>query len=190
MILFQYLDDLPAVPDHLVAKVLDSLDSMPVDHAVPPRAVLIGDKQVENITYNRHRAIDPLTQWIHQHISSQYISFGVQVQTPKPDSNTHFPHTDTLPRIWALNYNLDPGGDSAITSWYQQRGHPVVRPGSYKPCDIAQLDVLESVQIQPHKWHLFNTQVLHAVANIHRPRIAITLGFEKHPIQENLFVDR
>jgi hypothetical protein len=187
---FQYLDNLPAVPDDLVANVLNTLDSMPIDHAVPSRAVFIDDKQVENITYNRHRAIDELTEWIHQNISSQYISFGVQVQTPKPHTNTHFPHTDTLPRIWALNYNLDPGGDNAITSWYQERGHPMLRPGPYRPQNIAQLDVLKSVHIQPHKWHLFNTQVLHAVENIHRPRIAITLGFEKHPMEENVFVDR
>ena len=188
MIFFQYLDNLPAVPDDLVANVLNTLDSVPIDHAVPQRAVLIDNEQVENITYNRHRAIDELTEWIHQNISSQYISFGVQVQTPKPHINTHFPHTDTLPRIWALNYNLDPGGDNVITSWYQERGHSILRPGPCRPQDISQLDVLESVQIQPRRWHLLNTQVLHGVENIHGPRIAITLGFDHSPLEGHTFV--
>lgn len=181
MILFEYLDHLPRVPDALVDQVLTTIQHSPVDFAVPSRAVYIDHNLVENITYNRHHPIAELTEWIHKNISDQYVSFGVQVHTPKQHSHTHFPHTDTAPRHWALNCNLEPGGLDVTTCWYQEQGYPMIRPGPTRPENINQLELLQSVVIQSRRWHVINTQVLHAVHNIEQPRIAITLGFENNP---------
>lgn len=188
MLLFQYVDHLPVVPADLIEQILNTVHSSPVDHAVAARTVTVNDKIYNNIEYNRHRASDDLTNWIHTHIGSDYVSMGVQIQDPGLFNHTHFPHTDTAPRHWVLNYNIQPGGDHVITHWYQESDHPLVREGPTTPVDQNQLRVIESVQVQPFRWHVLNTSVLHGVENIHSCRIAITIGFAQNPL-ETLFND-
>ena len=188
MILFQYLDDLPPVPNDIVSNILTNVRSQQIDHAVPHRNIDLKDRTVKNVVYNRHRATDELINWIRKNISINYESLGVQIQDPNPDNQRHFPHTDTSPRHWVLNYNIQPGGGNVITSWYQENGYPVLREGTTRPKDVDQLELIQSVCVEPFRWHLLNTQVLHGVENIEHSRIAVTVGFETNPIEDNLLV--
>ena len=186
MLLFRYVDHLPAVPMHLIDQTRQLIREAPVDHAVPARTVTVGNLIHHNVEYNRYRACEELTEWIHNNITKNYVSMGVQIQNPGDDNHTHFPHTDTAPRHWVLNYNIQPGGDKVITHWYQQHGYTLIREGTTRPSNLDDLEIVDSVQIQPFRWHLLNTSVLHGVTNIQHPRIAITMGFATNPLETML----
>lgn len=188
MFLFQYLDYLPPVPDNLVSDILSGIKNMPVDNMPPMRSIKNGNQVFENVLYKRYTPNQELLDWIHNNISNQYTTIGVQIQDPGKTNHTHAPHADASFRNWVLNYSLQTGGPNVITSWYQCNGAPVVRPSpeAYRPADITEFEKIESVQFEPCRWHLLNASILHGVENIQTDRISISLGFELDPLSENL----
>lgn len=183
MLLFQYVDHLPSVPVELIEQAKQHIHTQPVDHAVPARTVVVNNSTYRNVDYNRHCASTELTEWIRSNISQNYVSMGVQIQNPNKVNHTHYPHTDTAPRHWVLNYNIQPGGDQVTTHWYQERGYPLIREGTTRPSNLDDLEIVDSVQIQSFRWHLLNTSVLHGVTGIQHSRIAITIGFATNPLE-------
>ena len=188
MVLFQYLDNLPSVPEDLVSKIITGVRDMPTTIVPPLRNIVNGNHIFENISYKQYTADKELTDWVRDNISDQYTLFGVQIQDPEQHNHHHAPHADKLERTWVLNYVVQTGGSNVVNKWYHKDGVPITRPGTgpYRPTDITGFETLESVRLEPGRWHLLTASVLHGVENIMSERISISLGFELHPVEHKL----
>jgi hypothetical protein len=154
MILFQYLDQLPRIPEELL-----------VNPYIPD------PKQIgfQDTGYTRWAIQPELKSWLANNISQDVDIAGYQVISQ--DVNAHCDK-----RLWAVNYIIDTGGPTVTTALWQQPGLPVSREASVKIPEYAKLHLLESVCIEPGRWHILNTRVLHSVKGIKTQRSAITVG--------------
>jgi hypothetical protein len=181
MILYQYLDYLPSIPQDMVEHMVNRYQEQKILFTVPERLTLRAGKSVKNISYTRYQLATELEQWIKTNVCEEFNCAGFQTQTPHLPGQSHLPHTDTWPRRWVLNYNLHTGGPKVTTQWYQEQGHNLLRNDCTRPASLDSLVCVESVQLEPCRWHILNTSVLHAVDNIETTRMTISLSFETEP---------
>ena len=199
MILFAYLDKLPAIPKELVIQQQAAYENYRADvedrlknndtsinnrwnipstmiqwHANFERQLENGDI-AHNIDYNRWSLTTEMNQWIESNICKA-DSAGLQISSVRPNSDTHLCHTDSYPRRWVLNYMYAVGGENIRTRWFKEPGQPVVRPPLTVPNNLARLELLHSTIIEPHRWYLLNSSVLHDVVGITSSRESISLG--------------
>lgn len=163
---FYKILDIPTIPNELLI-----LDHEPT--AVVPD-IGYGLKHIKNgvrlygARYSRNKLIyGPLINWLLENIkgiSKQDISFG---KTEHATGGYHIVHSD-LNRSNTLNYYIDLGGDSVVTSWYQEKGKPLYRTkqegGKQTDSGMVEydnLDLLESVICERFKWYSFVNNVLH-----------------------------
>lgn len=157
--LFQYVDHLPPIPEQLTKTPADYDPSQ------------IGKKD-NAYNYTRWSASTDLKNWLQQNICADLSIAGVQIIT----GNVAL-HRDK--RRWALNYLLDTGGQNVITSWHRIPGVPDVDPLNPETAAralSATTEILESLQVELHRWHLISTEVLHQVTGVEHTRIAVTIG--------------
>lgn len=160
MLLFQYLNALPIIPTHLL------------NPAEIPDETLIG---FGDSGYTRWAPNHDLKNWLNHNISTQLTLAGVQ----KINGNVP-PHCDQ--RKWALNYILDVGGPNVSTLFHHKLGTSLIQPPGERVSGDCVLRTIYSVNIQPNRWHLLNTHVLHSVIGLESTRTAITIGFRtKNP---------
>ena len=155
MLIFQYLDSLPKIPAELL-----------VDPIVHDES-LIG---FQKASYKRWAAKPELLEWLKTNISNYINIAGVQTQ-----EGTLQPHCDR--RRWAVNYLINTGGTNATTEFYQYLNYPIVFSGvgvAFVPGD--KLKTLKQVVIEPGRWHILNTHILHGVTNVESQRQAVTIG--------------
>ena len=160
MILFQYLDHLPQVPTELTQ-----------DAAVFDQA-LIG-KQDLAFNYTRWPMREDLLSWIKSNITNETAIAGIQIITGDVAI-----HRDR--RRWALNYLIDTGGSAVTTQWHQIPGVPIIdvlNPET-KSRALNATDVRTILQktVEPSRWHLISTEVLHSVTGVTGRRQAVTIG--------------
>ena len=97
---------------------------------------------------------------------------------------SHIPlHSDK--RHWALNYIIDPGGTAVKTGFHKLAGEPTLQPPSARAWNAAHSEEICSVVLEPFRWHIINTHVLHSVTGVTGTRKAVTLGLNR----ENPFDD-
>jgi hypothetical protein len=141
---FNYLPQYPTIPDDLVEQLLQAPKERSNTFAYP-------SYQQYKIFTVHDLLKDYLTQYIPfpVHPSVHIIEDGLAI------------HKD-VGRTTAINYILDPGGDSVRTSFYRTR-----EPES----------VFYEVDIEPGKWHSLDVSHFHTVNGIAegRKRVAITL---------------
>jgi hypothetical protein len=167
MLLFQYLDALPAIPKDLIdnMSIGDNLIS------TKPNSVL-------EATYARWAINDELIDWLHTNISTNIERAGLQKITWTDWAPAYRrevrPHCDL--RRWAINYIIELGGPEVTTTFYRQPGFPVVREPCTEMPDNSNLIILEQKIVEPNRWHILNTNVLHGIENAVTQRQAITVG--------------
>jgi hypothetical protein len=154
MLIFQYLDRLPKIPQELLA------DAYITDPAQ------IG---FQDIGYTRWAVRPELRSWLANNISPQVDIAGYQVISQ--DVNAHFDR-----RCWAINYVVHTGGDHVITRFFKDRRSPLQVDQVYRLDQTEELDLLFDQCIEPGRWHIINTHVLHSVRGIETDRVAITIG--------------
>jgi hypothetical protein len=199
MILFAYLDKLPAIPEALIrqqqtayenwrAELEDrlknndnstytrwsSLSPMVQWHAAFERQLENGDI-AHNINYNRWSLTTEMNQWIESNICKA-DSAGLQISSVRPNSDTHLCHTDSYPRRWVLNYMYTVGGENIHTRWFKEQGESLIRPPLTVPNNLTKLNLIHSTVIESHRWYLLNSSVLHDVVGITSNRESISLG--------------
>lgn len=164
MLLFQYLDALPVIPIELLR-----------DPVVPEIAITFRANIAAN--YTRWGIKQDLQDWLHNNITTNLALAGLQTMTW---SEGHDQRKDVLPhcdrRNWAINFIIEPGGPAVTTSFYLEPGQPTFRPAG---CRIDRHDKLIQVWsgvIEPGRWHIINTRVLHGVENVATQRRAVTIG--------------
>lgn len=175
-----YLDWLDPIPDDLLARQCASVthDQHTLYGGTPDRQTWKNGEQLHNLHFQHLPLIPELELWINEHVSRNhlYARYGF---TSKGD--LHHVHTDGY-RDYILSYIIDLGGDSTVTSFYQQKDHGRVRKRRCHPASYDDLEVLESVTLEAKRWVLLNGLILHDVAHIETSRTRIDVALE-HPIR-------
>jgi len=154
MLIFQYLDALPPIPTDLL-----------VDSLVPDESQI----GFRDGTYTRWAANPRLIEWLQKNISDYTNIAGVQTI-----GGTVMAHCDK--RQWAVNYIIDTGGSNVTTTFYHHPNKSVIQAPATRISNDTKLKIIKQVVIEPGKWHIINTHVLHGVTNIETQRTAITIG--------------
>ena len=182
MILFKYLDHLPAIPDELLVDFYNP-DDIEFEQGI--------ETYRKSGIFRRHSLKSPLDKWLRENIvaatapkSSHFT--GLQEMTAHNGVGEILPHTDF--RKWSLNYILECGGDKVSTEFYKMPGKDLFLGPNVRLDDPAPYAPVYKVVIQPHRWHIINANVLHAVRHIESARRAVSLGlmeFDPFPIIKN-----
>jgi len=157
MILYQYLTALPPIPTHLLQ-----------DPYLPDES-RIGFRDGE---YTRWALRFKIQEWLEKNISEEILISGMQIITGDIPM-----HCDK--RHWALNYIIDPGGEAVRTSFHKLPGESTLQAPSARAWNASQSEELCSVVLEPNRWHILNTHVLHSVSGVTGQRMAVTLGLNK-----------
>lgn len=151
MMLFNYLDYIPELPAELVHDV--------INHETINRSWFYDER------YKFYRVSESLKEWVYANIKD-VTKVGIQEIT-----GNLLPHIDRG-RTKAINYLITTGGGSLCHYSYN---------GVYEQDRFVSLDLvteISRINIEPFKWHMINTQVLHGVDNITSPRLALTVNVE------------
>ena len=171
MFLFKYLDSLPPVPAELL---LDPIPNYNKDNI----GFQDGGTNWYDATYTRWGTNEPLLAWLRENITDVVGLAGIQIMNwpdhvPAGKRKVN-PHCDK--RKWALNYVYETGGPSVATTFYCEKGLNRVRGPGTRLTNFDSLEILESVVVEPNRWHIISTNVLHGVTNVHTTRKAVTIG--------------
>lgn len=176
MYTFQYLDHLPAIPQHLVPRP-DRIDTS-LDSTAHQRT-LIRDGQKSMAGINRRHALEAdLQSWIKNHIVPEWQNAGISITT----APCHGPHIDRS-RFFTLQYLLDPGGPAVQTVFYQPKFLSLdMEPGYFFFNNYDQLLVTQSHVFQLGRWLIIDGRNnIHSVENIQDRRISVQIGLMKDP---------
>lgn len=94
-------------------------------------------------------------------------------------SKYHGPHVDSG-RPYALTYMIETGGDNVLTSWWIKADKPMIiedtgTDSRYNCGYDDQLTLLHQIKMQPGKWYLYNTRILHSVEGCVDKRISLQM---------------
>ena len=109
--------------------------------------------------YSIHDGTKPLYEFVHQYFDSNYL-----VQAQQIIGGTELPmHTD-FRRNCTYNFLIDCGGEDVYTSFYNE-----------------DRTLIERHKIEPFRWHLLNTSVLHGVTGteLGRNRVGVSVFLHK-----------
>ena len=161
MSFFTYVD-FPAVPEELFEYAYDAIQNQPLlldRKRMIETANAVTDKSIDHLldterAYHRFIVAKPLSDYIYTFLEPDY---EVYMQTIKGGMRTAI-HID-LDRHYVYNYIIDTGGPRVFTNWYN-----------------SQRKIIESVEIEPFRWHQIDVSQLHNVsgATPGRTRLAIT----------------
>lgn len=157
--------NLPALPDTLVMQALSIANT--VQETNQHRGV-----------YRRYPVSNDILEWCQQNILASIknnFKIGIQVFNGQPE----FPHTDGSRGVKALNYLIDTGGDNVETVWLQEAGCEITRHRGYVVPANTTLQELCRVSFVQYTWQVVQTDIIHTVENITRPRIALSIGLEE-----------
>jgi hypothetical protein len=170
MFLFKYLDLLPPIPVEFLLDPIPDFSESNIGYS--------DDGSGWSNTYTRWGINQDLTQWLQAHISSDVKMSGVQImswdESVLPGERKVNPHCDY--RKWALNYVYETGGENVATSFYCEKDQRILRDPGCRIINPSSLTALKTVVIEPNRWHIINTNVLHGVSNVETTRKAVTIG--------------
>ena len=175
MTLYQYLDHLPAVPDHLTACYHAGTDLNRLGDQVQ-NLYQPGPGQAHHLRFRPSAALD---QWLNENLQPWRGETSVAwTYSPDPECYPveHRLHRDTK-REWVLMYLLHAGGNEVTTTFYQHADQTLeMRIGPRPDIDVAAVSVLDHVVIACQRWCLVNAMVIHGVTGITQPRISLQIG--------------
>jgi hypothetical protein len=196
--------DFPSIPDHLL---VDRFESVENQESSDVRSKRFGLEEY----YSKHgQSISPCQYWVTQ-VKNKELCSWLRKNIPGTKNlrrfcyqnayhvsgGYHIVHNDVC-RTYAINYIVKQGGDDAYTSWWVEKGQPVVRTqkfgGGYNSSALSSydnLEMLDTVKFEQGKWYIMATNVLHDVGRIVGLRKSITLDVpaeEEHRILKALNV--
>lgn len=121
-------------------------------------------------------------QWVDTNLAPGWIETGVRVNHDN-GSPVQGPHADSAPPKFKLYWLVEPGAPGVLTTWYQQKKHPLHRLPATTVNDYDDLDEIDTIEIPPNQWLMFNGNILHGVSNLAHTRINLTVSFAiDHPL--------
>jgi hypothetical protein len=185
MYTYKLLPHLPQIPQELLDQVYSVATSAQKDITLNPtipefsKRVITKDGKQFPSTYTRRFNLTPEVQnWIRENIVETWTECSIS-RTLSDVSSCHAPHTDKT-RNCILMYVLEPGGEDCFTAWYQEKGHPIERPGRllYTVNDFDKLVYVDKVKLPVKQWAIINTEIIHGVENITQDRLVIHVGLD------------
>ena len=146
---FEYLDELPKIPEDLATIVL-TMDAENRSWFKDPN-------------YRFYRCPPLVKEWLFDNIKMNIVKVGVQEMV-----GDILPHIDTG-RDRAINYLLKTGG--GILSHYTSM---CKYTGKFIP--LHKVSEVSRVDVEPFRWHTLDTSKLHGVSNIKSTRLAVTIN--------------
>ena len=135
-----------------------------LDYPAIPNSVLLSvsnviskpetDRPDQNSYFKPKYSNADLRTWCKQNILSDFLRVNYFV-IPKDLPQ----HKDRNNRMIAFNYILDPGGSNVVTNIY----------------DDDQTTLLDSVCIEPFRWHYIVTGKFHSVVGIEHTRVSVSI---------------
>ena len=199
---YHIMEQLPAVPEHLVQEALDlaheyhrrwydPANRPPVVNA-GGNGIVFGTKivydQNNNPIVTRSNPRFPLSEewntWVRDNIAPVVVETGVSVgvmpRASDEPTDMGGPHTDTT-RNFALLYPIEKGNDDQWTTFFQEIGEDVYRPYNCRPDRLANLQVIDRVAAPLHKWTMLDGRILHGQNNIQKSRICLQVSLATDP---------
>lgn len=173
--LFSYLD-LPVIPKYLEQMVLDAKDDVHLEEYSN-----VNKKEV----YGTKVALvpGPVEDWIRENIftklpknvneNQEYICIHRHYYIDFTGESWGYKYTNTkgiIPmhkdfgRHYGINYTIDTGGENVYTAWWDD---------NFKE--------LQRTKIEPSRWAILSTKVLHGVDGIEPNRNRISIGLNWDP---------
>jgi hypothetical protein len=195
--MFKYIDK-PVVPNYLIELIRKIVEEHQVEVTLPEfekmqidddiLAGIIGEyqnpeeglgvpfdtayKYEDLANFKMIQAKGELMKWVTQNVASNHCGVHLQVMT---EGKYVFPHVDMLrTRVW--NYLIDTG--DADTCFYKPKleyEHLSLVPRTYVPYE--RVDRIQTIKIEPHRWHELDVSKIHGVENIKSPRLSISVSF-------------
>ena len=130
--------------------------------------------------FTKYSVSDNLEKWLKQNVISKLenyqLSDVISVQTIS-SSYPITPHVDGAGEV-SVFYILDLGGDNVQTSWFLQDGYPLIRDRTVRNINtFDNVKMCFSKKLQPKKWVLLQSNILHNVTNITTLRTSVALRF-------------
>jgi hypothetical protein len=117
---------------------------------------------------------DNILEWTYVNISPKPALVTIQVMHNGP---TIIPHVDEG-RTFVYNYLLDTGG--ATTRFYKNaKGYEHLTAYPQTVFTYDRIEVIETIDIEPNRWHYLDVTKVHNVENIQpgRKRISLSLSY-------------
>ena len=172
--------DLPKIPRHLVEHYTQVTDYSE-ETVGSPRTFGYSnpfrwDKGV-NISFQNYKVSTELNAWLKENIIDNAIGYSVFYTYATDDTypTDLIPHIDSF-RQFPLIYNLDRGGEDAVTRFYRYKDYPLEHKNGLSLKSYDGLTEIESFQGPLESWYLINAHVVHSVGPLTRPRIGIHLS--------------
>lgn len=175
------MSHLPSVPLDLIKWPWEEK----IEHNSHRRVYTKDGRGVQNATFDMY-PVQPnnaeLHDWIVQHVYPNCASPMRLTIFHNTSSSINGPHTDTQ-RVLILNYFLDLGGDDVWTTWYRDKTRDsLILEGSYYSMNYNDLEPLERVKFEKHKWYLLNGRVPHSIDGMTGSRLYLSLCFLKQDL--------
>ena len=108
--------------------------------------------------------------WVKDNIDNTINMFEISYTTL--NRKISGAHTDTT-EGFVFIYPIDTGGENVKTIFYKEKGCELVRESRLIYNDYNNLEKIDEIILQPQKWTIFNTRVIHAVEGMERSRILL-----------------
>ena len=179
----------PSLTDDLHQKLLDFANAVPLELGNDAIKVLREPDfkaweryHIQSATTSAAYNSYALSEELHQQLADET---GILKTVPPMKHNKFYmqkitkgnafcPHYDPpWTRTYVLLYNLSLE-DNGITSFYNQ----TIPDTDRIVFALDEIELIETFQLQPRRWYLFNNQTLHGVTNMSSTRIGITIGID------------
>lgn len=191
-LLFKVLENLPLPPQHL----LDAIDLN-----LKPHVNDLGrytQRWLVNWPFpaagkagkNLRMKYPEFENWVKENIWHDIVDAGVNYTTI--DSTDQVPmssggHTDKI-RNYILLYPLLMGGDDTRTVFWQEQGHPLIRPPATDAEDGSKLIMKDWITLPQNCWTMVSGNVIHSVENLYTTRITLQVSLAYNPWKDSLDV--
>jgi hypothetical protein len=180
MILYSYLDALPHIPDEIIELIYQDRSQEKIETYKDLNGRISYDNKV-SLIFSEHLSISvpkKMKEWLDKNImiSPQPC---IRSFSPKNNIDHFFAHADKF-FTYSLNYIIETGGDDVVTTWYKEPGKNFFfgTQGNFS-ASVTDDDKLLSVCLEPRRWCLLNTEVLHDVKNLKSRRLFVGLFIDK-----------
>lgn len=172
---YTYLD-LPRLPIDLETMCLDLANLEPNSRWPEPKNLdkICADYPKENFAkYKQYMVPSEVIRWL---ADNKLVSKDIRLARIHCmfDGSRVYPHFD-FPRTYAINYLLTES--TATTCFYKHKTNADLKPTrSNELFSLDEVELVESVVLDHHRWHRLDVTKIHNVENITVPRVALTLS--------------
>lgn len=192
--------NLPSLPKSVIDDAFISLEKRERESRLNPNLHnLPGNKEyrdleieyVDGKKYRGHLAYrywisEEFEDWVREHFRQDPKGCGINII--ERQGPFFAPHVDAN-RSFSIHYLLDTGSDNDVyTVWWKEKGKDVYRPDLKNNWNIkdaiqnyADIEEIDRVNLKKQSWTCINTDILHSVEGLTRPRISIQISRTTFP---------